>query len=125
MKQNCRRRCLLPLAALLLVAALAAGALQFRAAHTFRLADEPADAYVKSEQIRPVFGWVKVWGTQDTDVWFIDAEDPSRRFQIGYLTPGMPQTIQLERGRWYDVQGAGKLTVSPVEVRITDRTQTE
>ena len=37
---------------------------------------------------------------------------------IGYITHGMSETIQLEKGKWYSVEGAGELTIRPVNVRI-------
>ena len=77
-----------------------------------------SDSYLKSEQIQPVFGSVKVWSDQDTDVWFTDAESPDVRFQIGYITPGMSETVKLQRGRWYLVHGVGEITIRMVNVRI-------
>lgn len=95
------------------------GYYRYREAHTFTLTDEPAaDTYLKTEQIQPVIGQVTVWGTQDTDVRFTDAEDPDRQYQIGYITPGMSETIRLEKGRWYIVHGAGEITVRMVNVRV-------
>ena len=91
----------------------------FRDSHTFVLTDEPAaDSYLKSEQIEPVFGSVRVWGTQDTDVWFTDTANPDVQYQIGYITPGMTETVKLERGHWYIVHGAGEITIRMVNVRI-------
>ena len=88
-------------------------------AHTFTLSDETStDTHLKSEQIQPILGKVKVWGTQDTDVWFTDVENPENRFQIGYITPGMSESIKLEKGKWYIVHGAGDITVQMVNVRI-------
>lgn len=92
---------------------------QYRRAHTFTLSDEvTADSNLKSEQIQPVLGTVKVWGTQDTDVWFTDVENPELRYQIGYITHGVSETIKLEKGRWYTVHGAGEITVQMINVRI-------
>ena len=91
----------------------------FKKSHTFILSDEmTASSNLKSEQIQPILGTVRVWGTQDTDVWFTDVENPEARFRIGYITPGMSETIKLERGRWYIVHGAGEITVQMVNVRI-------
>ena len=73
---------------------------------------------MKSKQIQPVFGSVRVWGTQDTDVWFTDVEDPERRSQVGYITPGMSETIRLERGRWYAVHAGGEIRIRVVNVRV-------
>ncbi|MBQ3796838.1 MAG: hypothetical protein II842_11225 [Butyrivibrio sp.] len=87
--------------------------------HTFSLTDESAtDSYLKSEQIQPVFGTVKVWGIQDTDVCFTDVENPEVQYKIGYITPGMTETIKLEKGRWYSVRGAGEITVRMVNARV-------
>ena len=86
--------------------------LQYRKAHTFTLTD------FESEEIQPVLGLVRVSGSQDTDVWFIDVENPESKFQIGYITPGMSETIKLERGKWYRIEAAGDITVTMVNVRV-------
>ena len=39
-------------------------------------------------------------------------------YVIGYITSRVGDTIKLERGKWYRVEGIGELTVSPVNVRI-------
>lgn len=83
--------------------------------HTFTLADRGKPT--KTEQIQPLFGTVKVSGGCDTDVVFTDIET-GEQYVIGYITPGVPETIKLQRGRWYEVAGAGNLTVRPVNVRI-------
>ena len=72
---------------------------------------------VKSEEIQPVSGSVKVTGTADTDVVFTDTES-GETYVIGYITSGAGETIKLERGKWYRVEGDGELTVRPVNVRI-------
>ena len=72
---------------------------------------------VKSVQIQPVTGSVKVTGTADTDVVFTDIES-GETYAIGYITSGTGGTIKLERGKWYRVEGVGELTVRPVNVRI-------
>lgn len=82
--------------------------------HTFILS---GDERVKSEQIQPVTGSVKVTGTADTDVVFTDIES-GETYAIGYITSGTGGTIKLERGKWYRVEGVGELTVRPVNVRI-------
>lgn len=82
--------------------------------HTFTLS---GDETMKSEQIQPVNGSVKVTGTVDTDVIFTDIES-GETYVIGYITPGAGDTIKLERGKWYRVEGGGELTVRPVNVRI-------
>ena len=82
--------------------------------HTFTLSGTEV---VKSEQIQPVNGKVKVSGNVDTDVVFTDVES-GETYTIGYITPGAPDTIQLEKGKWYLVEGSGELTIRPVNVRI-------
>lgn len=82
--------------------------------HTFTLS---GDETMKSEQIQPVNGSVNVTGTVDTDVVFTDVESGETHV-IGYITPGAGDTIKLERGKWYRVEGGGELTVRPVDVRI-------
>ncbi len=82
--------------------------------HTFTLS---GGEIVKSEQIQPVGGKVKVTGTADTDVVFTDIES-GETYVIGYITSRVGDTIKLERGKWYRVEGIGELTVSPVNVRI-------
>ena len=88
--------------------------LVFQNKHTYTLS---GDSVVKSEQIQPVTGTVKVTGSVDTDVIFTDVES-GETYTIGYITPGMGDTIQLERGKWYRVEGAGTLTMKPVNIRI-------
>lgn len=100
------------LAVLVILALAAFGYLQFKRDHTFTLS-API-----SEEIQPVFGTVRVYGTQDTDVLFIDVENTENQYQIGYITPGMSETIKLEKGKWYKVQGAGDITIQMVNVRI-------
>lgn len=82
--------------------------------HTFTLSGE---GRVKSEQIQPVSATVKVTGTADTDVVFTDIES-GKTYTIGYITSGMNGSIQLEQGKWYTVEGSGKLTLRPVNVRV-------
>ena len=85
---------------------------RYRSSHTLTLTN------LDAEEIQPVLGTIRVSGTQDTDVWFVDVENPENRFQIGYITPGMSETIKLERGKWYRVEAAGDITVTLVNVRI-------
>ena len=86
--------------------------LQYRKTHTFTITD------YESQQIQPVFTTVRVSGTQDTDVWFIDSENKDIKYHIGYITPGMSETIKLKKGRWYSVQASGEITVYMVNIRI-------
>lgn len=83
--------------------------------HTFTLSN--ADNIIKSEQIQPLFGTIKVRSDCDTDAVFTDAET-GEEFIIGYLTNGASETIRLERGKWYIVKGSGNLTLRPINVRI-------
>lgn len=82
--------------------------------HTFTLSGSER---VKSEEIQPVSGSVKITSTADTDVVFTDIES-GETYVIGYITSGVGETIKLERGKWYRVEGIGELTVRPVNVRI-------
>ena len=66
---------------------------------------------------RPIRGSVKVTGNTDTDVVFTDIES-GETYVIGYITSGAGDTIKLKRGKWYRVEGAGELTLRPVNVRI-------
>lgn len=86
----------------------------FIKSHTFTLSGEDI---VKNEQIQPVNGKVKVSGSADTDVVFTDIES-GETYTIGYITPGAPGTIQLEKEKWYIVKGFGELTIRPVNVRV-------
>lgn len=49
---------------------------------------------------------------------FTDVENPEVQYKIGYITPGMTETIKLEKGRWYSVRGAGEITVRMVNARV-------
>ena len=81
--------------------------------HTFTL----SGGVVKNELIQPINNKIKVSGNADTDVIFTDIES-RKQYNIGYITHGMSETIQLEKGKWYSVEGAGELTIRPVNVRI-------
>ncbi len=83
--------------------------------HTFTLTND--DGIIKSEQIQPVYGTVKVSGDRDTDVIFTDVET-GEEYVIGYITHGVSETIKLEKDNWYTVEGKGNLVLSPVNVRI-------
>ena len=83
--------------------------------HTFTLSNNVD--IIKSEQIQPLWGTIKVSGDCDTDVVFTDVET-GEQYIIGYITHGMTEKIHLEKNRWYRVEGRGKLTVSPVNVRV-------
>lgn len=72
---------------------------------------------IKSEQIQPLFGTVKVSGDCDTDVVFTDIET-GERYVVGYITSGVSEKIKLEKGKWYTVAGGGNLVIGPVNVRI-------
>ena len=80
--------------------------------HTFTLSGSER---VKSEEIQPVSGNVKITSTADTDVVFTDIES-GETYVIG--SSGEGETIKLERRKWYRVEGIGELTVRPVNVRI-------
>ena len=82
--------------------------------HTFTLSGNET---VKSEQIQPINGRVKVNSTVATEVRFTDVEN-GNTYEIDYITPGVSETLQLERGRWYEVESAGELIVRLVNIRI-------
>ena len=74
--------------------------------HTFTL----SGGVVKNEQIQPINNKIKVSGNTDTDVIFTDIES-RKQYTIGYITHGMSETIQLEKGKRYSVERAGELTI--------------
>ena len=87
----------------------------FQKEHTFTLAND--EGIIKSEQIQPLFGTVKVSSDCDTDVVFTDIET-GEKYVVGYITSGVSEKIKLEEGKWYTVAGGGNLVISPVNVRI-------
>lgn len=84
--------------------------------HTFTLLARNGVA-IKSEEIQPLFRTVKVSSDCDTDIVFTDIET-GEIYTIEYITSGVPEKIKLHKGRWYTIEGAGNLTLSPVNVRI-------
>lgn len=84
--------------------------------HTFTLTGGN-EITVKSEQIQPLFGTVKVNGDCDTNVVFTDVET-GKTYEIGYITHGVSEKIKLQKGRWYAVAAAGNIRIAPVNVRI-------
>ena len=87
----------------------------FQRKHAVTLAN--ADGITKSEQIQPLFGTVRVRGDCDTSVSFTDVET-GEKYVIEYITNGVSETIKLEKGKWYIVNGGGNLVLNPVNVRI-------
>lgn len=112
--KNKRWRRVLGIAILLTILAMILGYNSYIKMHTFTLS---SDEKIKSEQIQPLSGRVKVSGNMDTDVVFTDIES-GKTYVIGYVTSGVEETINLERGKWYKVEGTGELTMRPVNVRI-------
>ena len=84
--------------------------------HTFTLAERNGVAF-KSEQIQPLFETIRVSGDCDTDVICTDIET-GETYTVGYITSGVSEKIKLQKGKWYTVEGAGNITVSPVNIRI-------
>ncbi|MBU5435737.1 hypothetical protein [Pseudoflavonifractor sp. MSJ-37] len=76
---------------------------------------------IKTEQIQPLWGTIKVSGDSDTDVVFTDVET-GERYMIGYITHGVTEKIALEKDKWYKVEGGGDLTLYPVNVRFDEGT---
>ena len=95
------RRFALCLAAVFLVAIY----INIQRSHTFTLSND--EGTIKTEQIQPLWGTVKVSGDCDTDVVFTDVET-GEKYRIGYIT----------RGKWYKVAGGGNLTLNPVNIRV-------
>ena len=85
-------------------------------AHTFTLSTEDGTA-MKSEQIQPLFGTVRVSGDSGASVIFTDVET-GETYTIGYITHGLSEKIKLQKGKWYTVEGAGNLTIRPIRVRV-------
>ncbi|EFI42621.1 hypothetical protein HMPREF0629_01280 [Peptoniphilus sp. oral taxon 386 str. F0131] len=98
----------------LIVLIIVIGYSSFMKNHKFVL---PDNSTLKSSQISPVFGTVKVSVDKDTSVVFVDVET-KEKFTIDSITDGLTEKIKLEKGHWYIVEGAGNITVSPVVVRI-------
>lgn len=84
--------------------------------HSFTLVSED-ESRIKSEQIQPLSGTVKVNVDHDTSVIFTDIET-GEKYTIVYITRGMSQKIKLQKGKWYTVEGNGNLTIKPVNVRV-------
>ena len=108
-----QKRLILCFAAFILVLILIYSNIQRN--HTFTLSND--EGTLKSEQIQPLFGGVKVSGDCDTDVIFTDVET-GEQYIIGYITYGVTEKITLERGKWYKVEGGGNLVLNLVNVRI-------
>ena len=83
--------------------------------HTFTLSN--GEGTIKAEQIQPLWRTVKVSGDSDTDVVFTDIET-GEQYIIGYITPGVSEKINLEKDKWYQVEGGGILTQYPVNIRV-------
>ena len=96
------RRFALCLATVFLVAIY----INIQRSHTFTLSND--EGTIKTEQIQPLWGTVKVSGDCDTEVVFTDVET-GEKYRIGYITQGVTERIKLERGKWYKVAGGGNL----------------
>ncbi len=83
--------------------------------HTITLSN--GEGTIKAEQIQPLWGTVKVSGDSDTDVVFTDIET-GEQYIIGYITHGLTEKINLEKDKWYKVEGGGNLTLYPVSIRV-------
>ena len=105
------RRFALCLATVFLVAIY----INIQRSHTFTLSND--EGTIKTEQIQPLWGTVKVSGDSDTDVVFTDIET-GEQYIIGYITHGVTEKINLEKGKWYKVEGWGNLTLYPVSIRV-------
>lgn len=105
------RRFALCLATVFLVAIY----INIQRSHTFTLSNDEGN--IKTEQIQPLWGTVKVSGDCDTEVVFTDVET-GEKYRIGYITQGVTERIKLERGKWYKVAGGGNLTLNQVNIRV-------
>ena len=105
------RRFALCLATVFLVAIY----INIQRSHTFTLSND--EGTIKTEQIQPLWGTVKVNGDSDTDVVFTDIET-GEQYIIGYITHGVTEKINLEKDKWYKVEGGGNLTLYPVSIRV-------
>ena len=105
------RRFALCLATVFLVAIY----INIQRSHTFTLSND--EGTIKTEQIQPLWGTVKVSGDSDTDVVFTDIETGEHHI-IGYITHGVTEKINLEKDKWYKVEGGGNLTLYPVSIRV-------
>lgn len=99
------------IAVFLIVVSLYAG---IRKKYTVTLSKD--EGTIKAEQIQPLWGTVKVRGDSDTDVVFTDTET-GEQYIIGYIMQGAVEKINLEKDKWYRVEGAGNLTLYPVHIR--------
>ena len=105
------RRFALCLATVFLVAIY----INIQRSHTFTLSND--EGTIKTEQIQPLWRTVKVSGDSDTDVVFTDIET-GEQYIIGYITHGVTEKINLEKDKWYKVEGGGNLTLYPVNIRV-------
>ena len=83
--------------------------------HTITLSDD--EGTIKAGQIQPLWGSVRVSGDSDTDVVFTDVET-GEQYVIEYITHGVTEKINLEKDKWYKVEGGGNLTLYPVNIRV-------
>lgn len=60
--------------------------------------------------IQPIFGKVIVITDIDTPVMFTNVTS-GKTFSIDYLTPGLGESIKLERAQWYNVEDRGHITI--------------
>ena len=67
-------------------------------------------------QIQPLFEIAEVNSNCDTNVVFTDVET-GKTYMIGYITPGMSDTIKLEKDKWYSVEANGRIHIRFVKVR--------
>ena len=73
--------------------------------HTFTLSND--EGTIKTEQIQPLWGTVKVSGDCDTEVVFTGCRDWRKTIESDILHRVVTERIKLERGKWYKVAGGG------------------
>lgn len=70
-------------------------------------------------EICPELDLINVYADGDTSVLFVDVMT-GQTYSIGYLTPGMSESIRLKKGKWYAIRASASLTLNPVKVRIVE-----
>lgn len=69
--------------------------------------------------IQPVFNTIRVSSNCDTAITFVDVET-KEEYHIGYLTHGMSDTITLEKGKWYKVNGNGETKIRFIKLKAVN-----
>lgn len=89
---------------------------RYQSSHEITLTSQ-GETTLKSSEIQPVTGSVKLEVTDDTDVVFTDV-DTGETYKIDYATSGKMEKIKLEKGKWYSVEAKGDITLYGVNARV-------